>query len=231
MSSRPPQPTTEQHVESALRRATQSIRESIFDVRGELRAQRAQQMSHDGQVYLGEYLHLDSIPWAPEPDGAEHSEWLARLVDYMAQLPGELGGVVGGPISQHDQKVLYACAMLYAVGKGSLGLQGPPLGGAGYEQRSAAYAERFFRGGGGSGTYWGKDKVREEVSWLLFKHMDAREISVDKRLQVFADARAYESVRVKPNTAEGLAYIREHYKPDACYLGWSKSRDNFRAWM
>lgn len=219
--------TREQQAERAIRQVERRAQHSIFDDRGQLRPGS----SPDGDITLGEYLQLDSIPWAPEPDGAEHSQQLARLVAYMASLPETLGGVVGGPCSPHDQKVLYACAMLYAVGKGSLGTQNPPFGATGFEARSAAFAERFFREGGGAGTYWNKDMVREEVCRLIFKHNDRREIEVDKRLQVFADALAYESVRVKPNTPEGLAYIREHYKPDTCYLGWSKSRDNLRGWM
>lgn len=220
-------PTREQQAERAIRQVEKRAQHSIFDARGNLRPDQAP----EGNIGFGEYLQLGLIPWAPEPDGAEHSEQLAQLVEYMGQLPETLGGVVAGPLSQHDQKVLYAVGMLYAVGKGSLGTQNPPLGVSGFAARSAAFAERFFREGGGAGTYWNKETVREEVSRLIFRHADPREIAIDKRLQIFADALAYESVRMKPNTPEGLTYIREHYKPDACYLGWSKSRDNFRAWM
>jgi hypothetical protein len=202
--------------------------QSIFDARGDLKREAAER-AH-GDVGFGEYLHIASIPWAPEPNGAEHCQWLSRLVEYMAELPSEWGGL--GPCDKHDRKVLHAVAMLYSVGKGNLGVVGePPLGEEGYAARSAAFAERFFREGGGAHTYWSKDNVREDVCRLIFSHADARAVREDRRLQVFADGLRYETVRLAQNTPEGLALLRERCRPEQFYSGWAKAKENFRSWM
>ena len=60
---------------------------------------------------------------------------------------------------------------------------------------------------------------------------DPRSIDEDKRLQVFADAIRYETVRYAPDTPEGLATIRVHCRPDLFHMGFSKSKDNVYAWM
>ncbi len=203
---------------------------SIFDSRGELNEGRATALSN-GNVGFGDYLHLGSIPWAPEPDGAEHCQHLAQIAEYMAALPESWGGVVGGPMDKHDQKVLHAVAMLYAVGKGSLGTQQPPLGREGYEARSAAYAEQFFRQGGGAGTYWSKTEIREDVCKLIYMHTREEEIRTDKRLQVFADAVRYELCRIGVNTAAGMALLKEHCRPDLFHSAWARDRANFRQYM
>lgn len=196
--------------------------QSIFDRSGNLDIRRANELS-EGYIGLGEYLHLDTVPWASEPFGSEHCQHLSRLVEYMAQLPESWGGVVGGPLDKHDQKVLHAVAMLYATGK-KHGLEG-------YEARSAAIADQYFRQGGGSGTYWSKSEVREDVCRLLYSHNRREDIETDKRLQVFSDALRYEMTRLEPNTARGMAVLKEFCRPESFYMGWSKDRANLRAYM
>ncbi len=188
--------------------------------------------SNQSDIRLGEYLHLAGVEWAPDPDGSDHCMWLSRLVEYMAQLTPEWGGVVGGPLTMHDVKVLTAVAMLYATGRASPSSAHTDEGVAKtYAAKSASNAERFFRDGGGSGTYWGKPEVREDVCRLIFRHTEPAAISEDKRLQVFQDALAFESVRYGVNTGPGLLLIKERYVPERMNLGWSKSRENFRGWM
>jgi hypothetical protein len=193
----------------------------------------------EGRIAIGEYLHLASIPWAPEPDGAEHCQWLSRLVEYMASLPQTWGGVVGTPFDEHNKKVLHAVSMLYCTGKGgdaqggllNKGVGPSSLGETGYEARSAKLAEEFFRAGGADGTSWNKPEVREDVCRLIFRHNDAREIESDKRLQVFADSLRYETVRYSPNTEAGMALLKERCRPELFFSGWAKDRANFRQWM
>jgi len=212
---------------------------SIFDGRGQLNQQSAGTLSHDGQVYLGEYLDLSGVPWAPAPDGYEHSSNLARLVEHMAALPSgeggtlDQGGVVGCPLSMEDQKVLHAVAMLYCVGRGALGENQPPIGIQGYERRSAEFADRYLRGEAARNTIWSKQNIREDVCRLILKHTDERAINEDKRLQVFADACRFELVRHGVNTPEGLSMLRTHAwkKPELFHGGFAKDATNFRAWM
>lgn len=214
-----PEQLAHRKMEKELERRTS---QSIFQANGELRHD-ASEMSSSGQIHLGEYLHLEGIEWAPEPNGSEHCIQLSRLAKYIAELPEKLGGIVGGPMSIHEQNVLHAVAMLYCTGmKGGV---------VGYEARSADFADTFFRKGGGAGTYWSKTEVREDVCRLIYKHNDDREVRADKRLQVFSDALRYESVRFKPNTPEGLALIRERLKPELLFTGWAKEKENFRGWM
>lgn len=212
----------ENKIEREMQRRTST---SVFDGSGELKREHAQSLSHDGQVYLGEYLHIAGVEWAPEPNGSDHCAWLARLVEYIAKLPPDntFGGIVGGPLNDRTAKILHAVAMLYCTGMRE-GIQG-------YEARSAARADKFLREGGGSGTMWNTDTVREEICGLIYKHNDPREIAADKRLQVFEDALRYETVRFFPNTGEGLALLKERCKPELFHTGWAKSKDNFRQWM
>lgn len=226
----------EKQIAREMQRRTET---SIFDARGGLRESEARSRTKDGDLYLGEYLHLAGIEWAPDPDGSDHCTWLSRLVEYMAKLPPGWGGIVGGPFDVHEQKVLHAVAMLYCTGKrdgsgrsGGL-LNGVSKGGGvqGYEARSAKLADEFFRNGGGSGTYWGKPEVRDEVCGLIYKHNDPREILADKRLQVFQDALRYETVRLHPNTGEGMALLKERCKPELFKTGWAADRANLRGYM
>jgi hypothetical protein len=214
-----PQQRAELKLQSEMKKRTST---SIFRGDGQLNAEVARDMS-EGHVYLAEYLDMGRIPYPEDPHGAEHASHLARLAEYMAQLPGHLGGVIGGPLDVHDQKILHAMSMLYCVGRG----QGPD----GYEARSAAFADEFFRGGGGAGTYWGKQSVREEVCRLIFKHTDENEIRIDKRLQVFADAVRYETVRLSPNTTIGIQLLKDLCKPEQFHMGWSRDKANFRTYM
>lgn len=214
------QKEAEDKIALEMRRRTST---SIFNARSGGLKQDARSFASDGQIYLGEYLHLAGVKWAPEPDGPEHCQWLSRLVEYMAELTPGWGGIVGGPLDQHERKILHAVAMLYCTGKA----QGEDR----YEERSAKNAEEFFRAGGGDGTYWSKPEVREEVCRLIYKHNDAREIASDKRLQVFEDARRYETVRYSPNTADGMTLLKERCRPDLFHSGWAKDRVNFRQWM
>ncbi len=198
------------------------VNTSIYDAGGRLNQGAAMALS-DGQVSLGEYLDMSTIPFAPDPHGSDHATWLGRLVVYIAQLPESVGGIVGGPLSNHDVKILHAVGMLYACGKAQ--------GAEGYEARSAAIADKYFREGGGARTYWSTQEVREEVCRLIYKHNDEREIGTDKRLQVFSDACRFETSRLAPNTAEGMALIRERCDPRFFITGWAKDKANFRGWM
>jgi len=195
---------------------------SIFNRDGSLNREAANGMS-EGHTYLSEYLDMSRIPYPPDPDGSDHAAKLARIVEYMAQLPGSWGGVVGGPLDVHEQKVLHACALLYAVGKKD--------GVEGYAERSAAFADKFFRDGGGAGTYWSKESVREDTCRLIYNHVRPEEVRVDKRLQVFADALRYELCRLGVNTAEGMALLKQQWKPELFYSGWAADRANARAYM
>lgn len=209
-------------VDEVLRREIQAqAGRSMFSRDGRLRHDLEGNVG--GNIHLGEYLQLGDIPYAPEPWGSEHATNLARLSEYMASLPGNRGGVVGGPLSKEDQKILYAVATLYAVGRAQ--------GETNFAERSAAYADRYLRSGAASNTSWAKEEIREQVCRLILKHDDPRAIEEDKRLQVFNDARRYEMARLHPNTAEGLKVIREHCSQDKFYTGFAKDKANFRAWM
>lgn len=194
---------------------------SMFSRDGRLRHDLEGQLG--SSIHLGEYLQIGDVPYAPEPWGSEHATNLARLAEYMASLPGNMGGVVGGPLAKQDQKILYCVATLYAVGRAQ--------GEANFAERSAAYADKYLRSGAASNTSWSKEEVRDEVCRLIVKHDDPRAIDEDKRLQVFNDARRYEMARLYPNTAEGLKIIREHCSQDKFYTGFAKDKANFRAWM
>lgn len=203
---------------------------SIFQADGRLDEQTARGMvaSGQGDISLGEYLHLTGVQWAPDPDGSEHCIWLSRLVEYMAQLPEKFGGV--GPFSTHDQKVLHAVAMLYCTGRQTFSwCQDDPT--LKWEEQSARKAEVFFQNGGGDGTYWARDEVRKDVCNLIYRHRNPQDIASDKRLQVFADAVRFETARYWPNTEEGLNILRERVNPDLFHLGWAKDKANFRGWM
>lgn len=197
---------------------------SLFSRDGRLRHELEDRVGGDGNIHLGEYLQLGDIPYAPDPWGSDHATNLARLSEYMASLPGIRGGVVGGPLSLQDQKILYAVATLYAVGKA----QGDDDR---FAERSAAYADSYLRSSAASNTAWARQDIREEVCRLILKHDDQREIANDKRLQVFSDARRYEMTRLNPNTSAGLATLREACAPDKFYTGFAKDRVNLRTWM
>lgn len=206
-------------MESELKKRTS---QSIFGRDGHLNRDAARSLS-EGHTYLGEYLDMGRIPYPAEPHGQDHAMNLAKIVEYMAKLPGGWGGVVGGPLSEHEQKVLHAVALLYAVGRAQ--------GEEGYPQRSAGYADQFFREGGGAGTYWSKQEVREDVCRLIYMHRREEEIRTDKRLQVFSDAWRYELARLNPNTAQGMSLLKEEWKPEKFFSGWAKDKANARAYM
>jgi hypothetical protein len=212
----------DQAVDSVLQRevAAQAGR-SMFSRDGRLRHDLEQNVG--GNIHLGEYLQLGEIPYGKEPYGSEHATNLARLCEYMASLSEKLGGVVGGPLGREDQKILYAVAILYSVGRAN--------GEENYAERSAAYADKYFRSGAASNTYWSKEHIRDEVCRLILKNDDRRAIAEDKRLQVFSDAKRYEMTRLYPNTAEGLKILREWCSPDQFYSGFAKDKSNLRAWM
>ncbi len=197
---------------------------SMFSRDGRLRHDLEGRVGGSGNIHLGEYLQLGDIPYGADPWGSDHATNLARLSEYIASLPGTMGGIVGGPLSVQDQKILYAVATLYAVGKA----QGDDDR---FAERSAAYADSYLRSSAASNTAWAKQDVREEVCRLILKHADPREIDGDKRLQVFSDARRYEIVRMSPNTSAGLAALRENCTPDKFYTGFAKDRVNLRTWM
>jgi hypothetical protein len=179
------------------------------------------------------------IPFAPDPDGSDHCTNLARLAEYMAHLDQKHGGL--GPLDVRDQRILHAVGMLYCVGKGTMQNDGlvnvkgsslaEPFGEKGYEARSAAFAEKFFRNGGAMGTIWGKQDQWQDVCHLVALHNDERAIKEDVRLQIFADARRLELARLFPNTGEGLALIQREWLPEKFYMGWSKDKMNARTWM
>lgn len=212
--------------------------QSVFREDGKIDEERARHLASKGDIYLGEYLHLNEVPWAPDPDGSDHCIWLSRIVEYIAQLPGKWGGVEGGPLSTHDVKVLHAVAMLYCTGRQVPSFTDPNIKDdkirekmARWEERSAANAELFLREGGGAGTYWSKSEVREDVCKLIYHHRRAGEVRIDKRLQVFNDAVLFETARYFPNTGDGLRLLRERVKAEAFFTGWGKDKENFRAWM
>lgn len=209
-------------VDAALRREVAAqAGKSMFSRDGRLRHELEGNVG--GNIHLGEYLQLGDIPYAPEPWGSEHATNLARLSEYMASLPGNMGGVVGGPLAKEDQKILWAVATLYAVGRAQ--------GEANFAERSAAFADKYLRSGAASNTSWAKESVRDEVCRLILKHADPRAIDEDKRLQVFNDARRYEMARMQPNTSEGLKILREWCAPEKFYTGFAKDKINLRAWM
>lgn len=209
-------------VDEVLRREIEAkAGRSMFGREGRLRHDLEGQLG--SSIHLGEYLQIGDVPYAPDPWGSDHATNLARLSEYMASLPGTMGGVVGGPLAQQDQKILYAVAMLYAVGRAQ--------GEANFAERSAAYADRFLRSGAASNTAWAREDVRDEVCRLILKHEDPRAIDEDKRLQVFNDARRYEMARLHPNTSEGLKILRDYCAPDKFFTGFAKDKTNLRAWM
>jgi hypothetical protein len=210
------------HFASAEERAYfQRMTRSAFGADGRMH-EGAQQGS---EFSLGEYLDLSTIPWAPDPYGSDHSQWLSRLVDYMTELPGKFGGVPGGPLDKHDRRVLHAVSMLYCVGRKE--------GEHRYNERSAAFADTYFRSGAGQTWASGGDKerIREDVCRLIYRHNDPASILEDKRLQILADGCRYELARFSPNTIEGQLLLKENIKPDLFFTGWAQSKDNFRAWM
>lgn len=209
-------------VDEVLRREIESkAGRSMFSRDGRLRHDLEGQVG--SSIHLGEYLQIGDVPYAPDPWGSDHATNLARLSEYMASLPEKMGGVVGGPLAQQDQKILYAVAMLYAVGRAQ--------GEANFAERSAAYADRFLRSAAASNTAWAREDVRDEVCRLILKHDDPRAIVEDKRLQVFNDARRYEMARLYPNTSEGLKILRDYCAPEKFYSGFAKDKTNLRAWM
>ncbi len=215
--------TPEQRAQLKIQREMDSrTTRSIFDGRGQLDRHAAESLSQ-GNTYLAEYLDLSSIPFAPDPYGSDHGVQLSRLVEYMATLTTPFGGL--GPFDQHDSRILHATALLYACGMAQ--------GREGYEARSAAIADKYFREGGGAGTYWAKQEVREETCRLIYKHTDKREIANDKRLQVFEDAVRFEVARFDPNdrTGKSIAVLKEAWKPELFHQGWAKDKANARAWM
>jgi hypothetical protein len=220
------QQRAEQFTNNEMERRTQA---TIFDERGQLKHDAAS-LAHTGQISMGAYMQLDSIPWAPEPNGSDHAIKLGRLVEYMGTLPGPFGGVVGGPLDRDDQLALNAVATFYMVGQGDMG-KGEVRGFPGYAERSAAFADQFLRGEGARATPWGTVEMRETVCRLIVKHNDEREIKLDKRLQVFADAVRYELCRLEPNTAPGMRLLKEHWKPETFHMGWSRDKANARAYM
>lgn len=233
-----PEMTPEQRAQLKIQREMSSrTSQSIFDGRGNLDHATANRLS-GGEVALGEYLDMAMIPFAADPDGSEHAVNLSRLVSYIAKLPSgangtaDWGGVVGGPLPDHDTKVLHAVAMLYATGRHTRSdAQLVENGRQGYEDVSAKIADKFFRAGGGANTYWSRSDVCEDVCRLISKHNDEDEIRADKRLQVFSDARRFETVRYNPNTGEGLHFMRERCRGEMFFTGWAKDRANFRQYM
>lgn len=209
-------------VDAVLRRELEAqAGRSMFSRDGRLRHDLEGEVG--SKIHLGEYMQIGDVPYAPDPWGSDHATNLARLSEYMASLPDKMGGVVGGPLAKEDQKILYAVAMLYAVGMAQ--------GENNFAERSATYADKYLRSGAASNTSWSKESVRDEVCRLILKHADPRAIAEDKRLQVFNDARRYELTRLQPNTAEGLKILREHCSPDKFYSGFAKDKSNLRAWM
>ncbi len=237
--TQPPVPLTpEQRAELKIKREMSArTSQSIYDSRGNLDHATAQRLS-GGSVELGEYLDLAMISFPPDPDGSDHAIHLSRLTGYIAKLPSgangqpDWGGITGGPLSDHDTKVLYAVATLYAVGRQTRSdAKLVEEGRQGYEERSAAHADVFLRTGGGQGTYWAISEVREEVCRLIYKCNDADEIRSDKRLQVFEDARRYETVRYSPNTGDGMSLLLARCKVELYHSAWAKNKENFRGYM
>lgn len=58
----------EKQIAREMQRRTET---SIFDARGGLRESEARSRTKDGDLYLGEYLHLAGVEWAPDPDGSD----------------------------------------------------------------------------------------------------------------------------------------------------------------
>ncbi len=225
------QPLTDQQKAAqaqAIARATQQMQrragQSVFDQRGELDVGAAQRMANGGSVGFGEYLHVSSIPWPPAPNDSAYCQRLARFSTYIGELPEKgWGGIVGGPLSIHDRKLLHAVATLHTVGMA----QGQER----HNERSAAFADKFFREGGGSGTYWSTLEVREETCRLIYRYNDEREIAADKRLQVFEDARRFELCRLHVNTGEGIALLQREWLPELFWTGWAADSGNRRHHM
>ena len=203
---------------------------SIFGRGGELNRERALEMSQ-GHARIGDYLDMGRIPFPPEPYGQDHASNLVRIAEYMAQLPGTWGGIVGGPLSEHDVKVIHAAAMLYTVGRDQDVTTTDARALEGFARRSADYADKFFREGGGAGTYWSKDGVREETCRMIVMHTRPDEVAVDKRLQVFSDALRYELCRFSQNTAAGMLLLQEEWKPEKFFSGWAREKANARQYM
>lgn len=230
-----PEQRAQLKIQNEMRKRTST---SIFDARGQLNHSAAQSLS-EGNLGLGEYLDLSMVPFAPDPDGSDHATNLSRLVAYIAKLPSgangsgaDWGGVIGGPLDDHETKVLHAVAMLYSTGRQTRSdAKTVETGRQGYEERSASIADTFLRAGGGANTYWAKQEVRDDVCRLIYKHNDPAEIRADKRLQVFEDARRYETTRYSPNTSAGMTILLARCKSELYYTGWARDKANFRNYM
>lgn len=240
----------ERHMREALR----GHLGSVYRPDGELDPQRVARMgSAGGAVGLGEYLDMGAVPYpgtcdlalmTPEgrtigakvPFDGDHAARLAWLVSYMASLPADQywGGVQGGPLSTHDQKVLHAAAVLYPIGGLTSGSKPTLHGYAVNVERSAGLASELLHSGIGAGTYWSRSDTRDDVCRIILQHNDPDKVRQDPRLQVFVDALRFELTRIDPNGPVGHAvlagFLRKSLQQNF-FFGWSRSKDNLLAWM
>lgn len=226
---------------------------SVYRPDGELDPSAVARMGGaGGAVGLGEYLDMGSVKYpgaidlplqtpsgntigARVPFDGDHAARLAWLVSYMATLPADQhwGGVPGGPLSAHDQKVLHAAAVLYAIGgvsAGGRGLHGYAVN----AERSAAMANELLHSGIGAGTYWSKSETRDDVCRIIHQHGNIERVRQDPRLQIFVDALRFELCRIDVNGAVGIqvlqAFLNKHQQ-QSFFFGWSRSKDNLLMWM
>lgn len=174
-------------------------------------------------------LWLSNITWPKAPFDFNHAKDLAKLAEHIASLKENEGGVVGGPLNEADQKILWAVAMFHELGRVGNGEENADSRHVGAV--SARIADTILRDGSAQGTIWEKSEVRDEVCRLVYRHADANEAREDKRLQVFQDAERLEGVRFGVKTAMGLAYIKEQCKPDLFFTGFGKEITNLRKYM
>lgn len=225
---------------------------SVYRPDGELDPSAVARMgSAGGSVGLGEYLDMGMLTHvgvvslslhtpggntiaAQVPFDGDHAARLSYLATYIATLPSghPWGGVAGGPLSVHDQKVLHGAAVLYALGGATGGKS--PFGYRVNAERSAAMASDLLHSGIGAGTYWGRTDTRDDVCRIIHQHVDEERVRQDPRLQVFVDALRFELCRIDVNGGAGMQVLQAFLhksEQQKFYFGWSRSRDNLLAWM
>lgn len=224
---------------------------SVYRPDGELDPQRVARMgSAGGSVGLGEYLDMGAVKYPgaidlplASPNGTisarvnfdgDHASRLSWLVSYMATLPPDStwGGVQGGPLSAHDQKVLHAAAVLYAAG--GVGPGKTLHGYAVNAERSAGMASEMLHSGIGAGTYWSRSETRDDVCRIIMQHNDPERVRQDPRLQIFVDALRFEMCRIDVNGEAGIRVLQAFLNKTEqakFFFGWSRSRDNLLMWM
>lgn len=175
-------------------------------------------------------LWLSNITWPMAPFDFNHAKDLAKLAEHIGSLHEREGGVIGGPLTEQDQKILWAVAIFHELGRAGDGGEASAEVHA-MAPRSARIADTIMRDGSAAGTIWEKAEVRDEVCRLVYRQADREAAREDKRLQVFQDAERLEGVRFGVKTPMGLAYIKEQCRSELFFTGFGKDITNLRKYM